>query len=207
MGRPCRQGDIYRVGFRCRKTTRAVGRVSEGPREPRDMNSSENRTNASPNAYFRCPVSGDLAEAQIRSGRKAFRVGVQETSIDGYTVLVGSKEAKKLKVGRPWVLEHQGAYTEVHPQWFFNSPDGQIQIGLRRMRDVTPPPRVRRSLLVRWGGCRYADPSVSSAMYGGFVLLLFALLALPGLGDRLGTSERIQTGLKWIVTGVDSTLE
>lgn len=161
---------------------------------------------ASPNEYFRCPVPGDLADARIRSGRQTFQVGVQETAIDGYTVLVGPRQARKLKVGRPWVLEYQDSYTEVHPQWFFNSPDGHVQIGLRRLRDVTPPPRLRQSLLVRWGGSRYADPSVSSATYGGFVLLLFALLALPGLGDRLGTSDRIQDGLKWIVHEVDSSL-
>jgi hypothetical protein len=166
-----------------------------------------NSTSQSPNEYFRCPIQSELADARIRSGRRLFRVTVQETSIDGYTVLVGPKESQKLKVGKPWVLEFQDSFTEVHPQWFFNAADGNIQIGLRRMRDVTPPPRVRRSLLVRWGGFRYADPSISSAMYGGFVLLMFSLLALPGLGDQLGTSSRIQAALKWVVYEVNQAIQ
>jgi hypothetical protein len=166
-----------------------------------------NSNSQSPNEYFRCPVQSELADARIRCGRRLLRATVQETSIDGYTVLVAPKESRKLKVGKPWVLEFQESFTEVHPQWFFNSADGNVQIGLRRLRDVTPPPRVRQSLLVRWGGSRYADPSVSSAMYGGFVLLLFSLLALPGLGDQLGTSSRIQAALKWFVFEVDQTVK
>ncbi|MEM9825589.1 MAG: hypothetical protein AAF958_03325 [Planctomycetota bacterium] len=157
--------------------------------------------------YFRCQVPNELSNAHVRAGRRKFRAGVQETSIDGYTILVGPKEARKLKVGKPWILEHQGASIEVHPQWFFNSPDGHVQIGLRRLRDLTPPEPIRRSLLVRMGGVRYANPSVSATAYGGFVLGLFLLLALPGLGDRLGTSDRIQNTLRWVVGEVNKSID
>jgi hypothetical protein len=33
------------------------------------------------------------------------------------------------------------------------------------------------------------------------------LLALPGLGDQLGTSSRIQAALKWFVFEVDQTVK
>ena len=156
--------------------------------------------------FFRCPVSRDMSGAIIRSGRRRLSAGVQETSIDGFTVLVSPKVASKLRVGRTWVLEYQDAIIEVHPQWFFNAPDGHVQIGLRRLRDLTPPEPIRKSLLVRYGGTRYGAPNVSAAMYGGFVLLLFLLFAMPGLGDRLGTSKRIQGAFQSIVLSIDAAI-
>ena len=153
--------------------------------------------------FFRCPVQDAQSKAGIRVGRRKATVTVQETSIDGFTVLVPPSASGKLKVGRPWLLIYQGARIEVHPQWFFNSPDGRVQMGLRRLRDLTPPEPIRRSLLARCAGKRYEDPSYAAAVYGGFVLMLFSLLALPGLGDTLGTSQRIQNAVRWLINGLD----
>ena len=157
--------------------------------------------------FFRCPVQSENSKAVIRVGRRKSQASVQETSIDGFTVLVSPRDASKLSVGRPWVLEHEGTRTEVHPQWFFNAPDGHVQMGLRRLRDLTTPPPIRSSLLTRLGGKRYDDPSYAAAAFGGFVLLLFSLMALPGLGDRLGTSDRIQDAFRWVIQGVDQSLD
>jgi hypothetical protein len=165
--------------------------------------SSENQEKS----FFRCPVQADQSKAVIRVGRRSIHASVQETSIDGFTVLVAPKHASKLKVGRAWVLQYDGTKIEVHPQWFFNSPDGHVQMGLRRLRDLTRPKPVRVSLLARFAGRRYAeDPSFAAAAFGGFVLFLFSLMALPGLGDRLGTSDRIQTTVRWILDGIDQSI-
>jgi len=153
--------------------------------------------------FFRCPVQTDHSQAIIRVGRRKIRALVQETSIDGFTVLVSPPEATRLKVGRPWVLEHEGTRTEIHPQWFFNIPNGQMQLGLRRLRDLTPPPKIGKSMLARIAGKRYQDPNYSAAAFGGFVLFLFGLMSLPGLGDRLGTSVRIQAALRWVYSEVN----
>lgn len=155
--------------------------------------------------FFRCPVQEDQSKAVVRVGRRKAIATVQETSIDGFTVLVPPKYSGALKVGRPWVLEYQGARIEVHPQWFFNSPDGRVQMGLRRLRDLTPPAPIRRSLLLRYAGHRYDDPSYSAAIFGGFVLALFSLMALPGLGDSLGTAHRIQSAVRWLLNGLDQS--
>lgn len=149
--------------------------------------------------FHRFRVASANSRALIRDGRRKAQVTVQETSIDGFTVLMSPKASSKLKVGRHWLLEHEGARIEVHPQWFFNSPDGQVQIGLRRLRDLTPPAPIRVSILTRIGGRRCEDPSVSAVAFGGFVLFLFCLMSLPGLGDRLGTADRIQDGINWLM--------
>lgn len=155
--------------------------------------------------FFRCPVQAEQSEALVRDGRRRTRVLVQETSIDGFTILVSPKDSSRLRVGRNWVLEHQGARIEVHPQWMFNSPDGHVQMGLRRLRDLTPPDPIKTSLLTRFGGRRYEDPSYAAAAFGGFVLFLFSLMALPGLGDKLGTSVRIQRAVQWLVNGFNES--
>lgn len=156
--------------------------------------------------FFRCPVQSENSQALIRVGRRKSSAVVQETSIDGFTVLVSPRDASRLSVGRAWVLEYEGTKTEVHPQWFFNAPDGHVQMGLRRLRDLTKPAPIRSSLLTRYGGRRYEDPSYAAAVFGGFVLLLFSLMALPGLGDRLGTSDRIQDAFRWVIKGVDDSV-
>jgi hypothetical protein len=44
---------------------------------------------------------------------------------------------------------------------------------------------------------------VSAVIFGGFVLFLFCLMALPGIGDRLGTSDRIQDSIQWLIGKAD----
>lgn len=155
--------------------------------------------------FFRCPIMNGRCEATIRIGRRNVPSEVQETSIDGFTIIVAPKFGSRLKVGRPWILEHDGSKTEVHPLWFFNTPDGNIQLGLRRLRDLTPPDNDRNSLLIRFGGAKFHDPSFSAAAYGGIVLALFCLMALPGWGDHMGTSDRIHDAFHWIVDGLNET--
>lgn len=156
--------------------------------------------------YFRCPINNGRTDATIRIGRKRVKATVQETSIDGYTVVVGPSHSSKLAVGKSWLLEHDGTKTEVHPLWFFNTPEGDVQLGLKRLRDLTPPEKHSRSLLVRFGGARFQDPSYSAAVYGGFVLSLICLMALPGWGDHMGTSDRIHDVVHWFIDGLDDTL-
>ncbi|MGB7326800.1 MAG: hypothetical protein WBD31_18130 [Rubripirellula sp.] len=170
------------------------------------MTSAPDTSTKPSSGFFRCPISSDRSKATIRVGRRKFAADVHETSIDGFTVLVSPKYSSKLKVGRPWILVYDGTRTEVHPQWMFNAPDGHVQIGLRRLRDLTRPPKVKRSLLSSIGGRKYDDPSYSAVGFGGFVLALFSLMALPGLGDRLGTSDRIQGTVRWIASELSYTI-
>lgn len=170
------------------------------------MSTSEIAEREEEEVYFRCPIPSDQAKAVLVVGRRSIPILVQEASIDAFTVLVAPRYSSKLKVGRPWTLEYDGTRTEIHPQWIFNSPDGQVQLGLRRLRDLTRPPSVRRSFLTRVGGRRYEDPSFSAAAYGGFVLCLFALMSLPGLGDQLGTAPRIENTIRWIIKGIDQAI-
>lgn len=170
------------------------------------MSTTLTAAESSSSGFFRCRVEPNRGDARVRIGRKQIPVTVQETAIDGFTILVAPNYASRLKVGKRWILEHDGTRIEVHPLWFFNTPDSQVQLGLRRLRDLTRPEDQRNSLLIRFGGSRFRDPNCSATVYGGIVLALFCMLALPGWGDHMGTSKHIQDGLKWLVEGLDDTL-
>jgi hypothetical protein len=192
---------IFQQCEECRQAVRSVCPIDLDSK----MNVSETTTDQSSN-YFRCPVQSDKGRATIRIGRRKAVATIQETSIDGFTVLVSPKDAPKLTVGRTWVLEYDGTRHEIHPQWFFNSPDGHVQMGLRRVKDLTEPEPIRNSWLARIGGKHYEDPSNAAVVFGGFVLFLFAMMASPGLGERLGTADRIQDTFEWAVEGANATL-
>ena len=155
-------------------------------------------------AFFRCPVPSDCAKAQLRIGRRRIKVTVQDTSIDGFTILVPPRGAHKLKMGSLWILEYDGARLETHAQWFYHAPDGQTQIGLRRLRDLTPQPMMGSLISAVFPSASRNELTYSGLAYAGFVMALFLLLALPGLGDRLGTADRIQGAVRWIYQGVSS---
>jgi hypothetical protein len=153
-------------------------------------------------SYYRCLVHEDHAEAVLCSRRRRLKVLVQETSIDGFTVLVKPQDADRLSIGRPWVLEYSGARVEVHGQWFFNSPDGHVQMGLRRLRDLTQPEKCTTSLFSRCKPNSIHDLGFSGVIYAAILLAVFLVLALPGIGDALGTAPKIESAVLWLWSGL-----
>ncbi len=153
-------------------------------------------------SFFRCPVAGDCAEANLKIGRRRIKVNVQDMSIDGFTVLVPSHCAKHLRVGVPWILEYDETRTETLAQWFHHGLQGHTQVGLRRMRDLTPV-----SYIGRWytglmpSGSRTSGTDATVA-YAGFTILLFLTMAMPGIGDYLGTAPRIESAATMIFEGI-----
>jgi hypothetical protein len=151
--------------------------------------------------FFRCPVTGESASGTLRVGRRRIPVQIQETAIDGFTILVPAKHTQKLKAESSWILSYDGSEIEVHPQWFIHSPKGETQVSLRRLRDVTPVPDVGSW----WNSIK---PSRSNGMsdpvvaYAGVAMILFITMATPGIGDHLGTSDRIEGAVKWIAEGL-----
>ena len=172
------------------------------------MNSSTDNNGSQSSQFYRCPVQSGNSHAVIKIGMRKIKANVQERSIDGFTVLVSPKYSRHLKVGGPWTMNYDDSQVEVHPQWFFNSPDGQVQMGLRQVRDVTEFKPVEASLWSRLKPRQRFENSASSAVaFGGFVLFLFCALALPGLGDKLGTSNRIERSVRWVVNSADNTID
>ena len=167
------------------------------------QNPTTETTDESASEFFRCPVQADQGDATIRIGRRRQTVTVQETSIDGFTVLVPPSGAKHLKVGKPWVLDFDGTRFEVHAQWFFHAPDGHVQVGLRRLRDLTQPDPIK----VGWWSVSHDARGTGSAhsstlAFAGFVMFLITAMAMPGLGDKLGTADPMGDFVKTVFDGI-----
>jgi hypothetical protein len=153
-----------------------------------DSNSSEQD-----GGFFRCPVQPEDSEATICIRRRKIPAKMQDRSIDGFSVLVEAKHVGKLRVGSQWVLKSGGEVTEVLAQWMFHSPDGRVQLGLRRLRDLTPQPKESWVPALFSYRKQSTNPGV---LLAGLTMAIFLAFSLPGIGDRLGTSGRIQSGLK-----------
>lgn len=96
--------------------------------------------------YFKSTSALGPTPARIRIGRRIIPTSVQDASIDGFTVLVNAVDATRLILGKPWVLMHENSTIEVHAQWFFHADQGDVQIGLRLVRDLTGTPKFANRL-------------------------------------------------------------
>lgn len=152
--------------------------------------------------FFRCPVSPERGEAVVRIGRRRLPVEVHEASIDGFTILVHAAQACRLTFGSAWTLNYDGAVLEVHPQWFFNAPDGNVQVGLRRLRDLTPEP----SFTGRWSGWRSRNVESTHGgpplVLAGTILALIVGLTWTGIGGKLAATPVIGNLVQWVGGGL-----
>ena len=166
----------------------------------------EEKADSEPREFYRCPVDSDKAAAKIKVGRKTVRASVVEKSIDCYTVLVRKSAARKLTEGKHCRLNFDGTVVEVVVQRKSKPEDGYVRMGLIQVRDLTKPEKVKASW---WPTKRpiSGTDNTASVVFGGFVLVLFCGMALPGLGDRLGTSDRIQNAFRWCLTSASSQLD
>ncbi len=142
--------------------------------------------------FFRCPVPLERSAATLHFSGTKVPVELHEASIDGFAVLVQPQHIAKLRLGPRWVLQSADERSEVWPQWLYCAPDGHVQVGLRRLQDLTPPPKMSWFPTWRRARCRESDPTLLLVV---ILLLIVFALSLPGLGDHLGSAALIEQAL------------
>ncbi len=148
--------------------------------------------------FFRCPVPPEDAAATLRFSGTKLTVELQESSIDGFAVLVQQNQVSKLRLGPRWVLQSASERCEVWPQWLYCASDGRVQIGLRRLQDLTSAPRPR--WFPRLGRARPREID-HTLVFASLVLLVALAISLPGLGDVLGTAPWIEKTVRELFAG------
>jgi hypothetical protein len=68
---------------------------------------------------------------------KELDVVIPEQTQYGFTAIGTVKVAEGLRLGAMWVLVFEGNRFEVFPQWIHCAADGRVQIGLRRMQQLS----------------------------------------------------------------------
>lgn len=172
------------------------------------MSYSSSEIAAPDRSHFRCPVVGEKGKATLRVGFTKIHATVVEASVSGYTITVKAKYAKRLaRSKRDWLISYDETKVIVRAQWFSEPQDGLVRIGLHQVKDLTKPEKMKGYSLWTRLKPSFGDSDTATVAYGGFVLFLFAALSMPGLGDRLGTSNRIQNTVRWVLDTTDQQVE
>ncbi|WP_182867786.1 hypothetical protein [Stieleria mannarensis] len=145
---------------------------------------------------YRCKVVGD-STAKLLVGRKFQKVFVRETSGGGFTLGLSTKVAKKIKSGKSYDLRYDDRRMQVIAETFVETVQGEARLQVGTIHEYEPKERWAFRLPFSKGSRIIGHDSGidSGAAYGGFVLVLFCVMALPGVGDRLGTAPRIESAL------------
>ena len=172
------------------------------------MSYSASEISAPDRTHFRCPVMGEKGKATLRVGHTKIKATVVEASVSGYTITVKAKYAKKLaRSKRDWLISYDETQVIVRAQWVSDPQDGLVRIGLHQVKDLTKPEKLKGYSLWTRLKPSFGDSDTAVVAYGGFVLFLFAALSMPGLGESLGTSNRIQNTVRWVIKTADQQVD
>ncbi|MEM8733272.1 MAG: hypothetical protein AAGG44_03570 [Planctomycetota bacterium] len=158
------------------------------------MNESLHRSNYGAAAY-RCVVAPERSRARIRVGKKRYLVTALFTSRIGFTIQTTPQLAKKLRYDRVYTLEFGGEVWEVFKESQYQDGD-MTQVGLTRGKEKTKLRQPSTSIPI-FLSKRDTHSDTSFLMYLCMILIV-ACIALPGIGDSLGTAPRIQRGLQML---------
>jgi hypothetical protein len=166
------------------------------------MSSSPSDTAPEDRTFFRCPVVTERSEAKLKVGGRKIDATVLEASIVGYTIVVDAQHHSRLRRDKSeWVISYDETKAIVKAESVAEPKDGKCRIGLLQIEDLTKPERIKSAFWSRFLPARDPNGDHAAIAYGGFVLFLFAAMALPGFGDKLGTSNKIQNTIRWVVDG------
>ena len=155
-------------------------------------------------SFFRCPISDEKRSVTVRLGRKTIAAEMLEESISGFTLAVPKNIGKKAKSAKKLTVEYDAGLYEVEFESSNPFDKGRVRIGVRRVRDLTKPATIKNTFLTQMFAPSLNAQSAAVA-YGGFVLVLFSVLAMPGLGEKLGTAPRIEAAAKSMYFNIKST--
>lgn len=154
-------------------------------------------------AAYRCAVAPEHSSAKLLIGRKTFQVTVLETSRNGFGVRVDNALAKKLREGKSYELSFSKEKWKVTKESHYSDGDWTV-VGFHREKELT-------KVKVPTGGWfpflrsnqTQTDPSFLMYLMLAF---LFVCIAMPGMGDSLGTAPRIQAGFKMFLQTINDIL-
>jgi hypothetical protein len=165
----------------------------------------EEHADCEPRSYYRCPIESDQSAAKLKLGWGTVRASVLEKSINGYSLLVKLRYGKKMRLGKRLTMQFDGTTVEVQVQRVSPAEQkGYSNIGLSLTKDLTKPESVKSSWWPSLRPSQKGGEGTAQIAFAGFVLVLFCAMAMPGLGDKLGTSDRIQDAFKWVIKTADA---
>lgn len=161
--------------------------------------------NENKESSFHCPVSGN-GKAKLVLDRKSTNVIVRETSISGFTLEVTKTDLKRIKAAKKAILYFDDRKVQIRAESTSKIKGGNVLVVCSLIREFPPKEKIGlKSWLPSFGRAQRDDHDVSShvAAYVGVVLLVFCIIAMPGIGDHLGTAPRIESAIKTFMMNMD----
>lgn len=157
-------------------------------------------TYENPTSAFRCTVVPEQSSGRLRLGWQRHQIRVLDTSRDAFTLQVSAETFGKLREGSRAILDYHDEVWDVECTAVFRLLDDRFHVSMSRLRDRTAirgPKSSSLSALLPSGGT--ADPVLPLALLISFLL---ACVALPGMGDSLGTAPKIRKAVQdvWRMT-------
>lgn len=143
---------------------------------------------------FRCSVVPENSAARLTMGWRNYKVRVIDTSREAFTLEVDAKTYGRIKEGTKAVLEYNQEHWEVQCTALFQMLNGQLNVSMARVKDCS---RVRGPRPTFWSLLPVANATADPVLPLALLLsLLFACVALPGMGDSIGTAPKIRKAVQ-----------
>lgn len=143
---------------------------------------------------FRCTVVSEISAGRLTIGWHTYKVRLLDTSRDAFTLEVDSKKFGRIKEGSKALLETNGEKWEVRCTAIFHMLDGQLNLSMARVKERLRAPVSRTTF---WSLLPIPSPTADPVLPLALLLsFLFACIALPGMGDTLGTAPKIRKAVQ-----------
>jgi hypothetical protein len=145
---------------------------------------------------YRCLIRPEECQAVLKVGGSSVDCQVVDLSREDFHVRIPRAKLKKVQSARKVELRYQGERWIVRPRG--NAQPGSDTLYFQRVEELTKtkPPSPWASLIsVQLS--QQTDPRFVMALMLAFI---FACLALPGLGDKVGTAPRLKKGIHSVIS-------
>ena len=143
---------------------------------------------------FRCCVVPEQSAGCLRLGWRNHDVRVIDTSREAFTLQVSAAVFRRMREGTQAVLRTNGEVWDVQCTAVFRMIYDRYHVTMARVNDRTTVRGPKTSL---WSILPKpnvtSDPVLPLALLVSFLL---ACIALPGMGDRLGTAPKIRKAVQ-----------
>lgn len=144
---------------------------------------------------YRCLIGPEQCRAVLKLGGCSVECQVIDLSREDFQVRVPKAKLKKIQRAKNVEIIYRDERWTVRPQ--SGTPNGSDTIYLQRIEELT-----KTKLPSAWASLfssnmnSQTDPRFLMALMLAFIL---ACLALPGLGDHLGTAPRLKNGIHSVI--------
>ncbi len=139
---------------------------------------------------FRCNVVPENSHGSMKVGWSWQDVRVLDTSRDAFTVEVKHSVFRRLKEGCRTVLRFNDEIWQVECTAVFQLVSGKISLTMTRIKDLTQMHGPKSNI---WSVLPLPNPTADPVLPLALLIsFLFACVALPGMGDTLGTAPKIR---------------